>query len=199
MCTLRKLNWRWWRAEADLFRVAPRFSFAVCALLVAGAFIYSARVHARTEQATMCLAENLYHEARGEDSSSQRLIGTITLARLMDALAQKRTPATVCGIVGQDRQFSWTLDHRLATSRTEQAKWAQAVALSRELIAQAASGELTLPSGWECVRFYKRTDGKGVSNAGKRFFDKNLSAAGQFGHHTAYRSRLKCPTPFPTA
>lgn len=172
-------------------------SFGACAVLAVSAFVYSARVHARTEQATMCLAENLYHEARGEDSSSQRLIGTITLARLTDALAKKRTQ-TICGIVGADKQFSWTLDYRLATKRAEQAKWAQAQTIARDLIAQARAGELTLPKGWECVRYYKRTDGMGTTKNGGKFFEK-LTSVGQFGRHTAYQEKRGCTMPFPTA
>ncbi len=180
-------------------RIAALTSLGFGALMFLGALVYTARVHARTEQATMCLAENLYHEARGEDSSSQRLIGTITLARLTDALRAKRAPAkTLCGIVGADKQFSWTLDYRLATKRSEKARWAQAEAVARDLIAQARSGELTLPKGWQCVRYYKRTDGQGVSKNGNKFFEK-LSSVGQFGRHTAYQETRGCTTPFPTA
>ncbi len=180
-------------------RIARWTSLATCALAAVSAFVYSARVHARTEQAVMCLAENLYHEARGEDSASQRLIGAITLARLTDALQAKHAPAkTLCGIVGAGKQFSWTLDYKLATVRVEQAKWMQAVALSRDLIAQARSGSLSLPKGWGCVRYYKRTDGQGVSKKGNSFFGK-LAPVGQFGRHTAYKERRECATPFPTA
>lgn len=181
-------------------RIAAITSIGFGAVMFLGALIYTARVHARTEQATMCLAENLYHEARGEDSASQRLIGAITLARLTDALQTKRAPAkTLCGIVGADKQFSWTLDYRLATKRTEQEKWKQAQEIARDLIAQARSGELTLPKGWECARYYKRTDDVGVSENGKKFFER-LSSVGKLGRkHTAYKEKRGCTTPFPTA
>lgn len=180
-------------------RVARWTSFGACALIAASAFTYSARVHARAEQSVMCLAENLYHEARGESSTSQRLIGTIALARLTDALRAKRAPTkTLCGVVGADRQFSWTLDYKLATTRAEQAKWTQAVALSRDLVAQAMAGELTLPKGWACVRHYKRTDDKGSSVRGRKFFG-GLAPVGQFESHTAYAPKGGCAHPFPTA
>lgn len=180
-------------------RIARLVSTGTCALIAASAFVYSARVHARTEQGVMCLAENLYHEARGESPTSQRLIGTIVLARLTDALRSKRAPTkTLCGVVGADKQFSWTLDYKLATTRAEQTRWAQAVVLSRDLIAQARSGELTLPKGWECVRHYKRTDNVGVSKNGNKVFEK-LAPVGRLDHHTAYAPKKGCAYPFPTA
>ncbi|MCG5512805.1 cell wall hydrolase [Ectothiorhodospira shaposhnikovii] len=52
---------------------------------------------------TLCLATNIYHEARGESGWGQAAVGMVTLNRVDDP----RWPDTVCEVVFQDRQFSW--------------------------------------------------------------------------------------------
>lgn len=49
-----------------------------------------------TEEA-YCLAENIYHETRGETASGQVAVATATLERLSD----ERYPRTICGVVKQ--------------------------------------------------------------------------------------------------
>lgn len=51
-----------------------------------------------------CLAENIYHEARGESITGQVAVAAVTLNRVAD----KRWPNTVCEVVHQRWQFSWT-------------------------------------------------------------------------------------------
>ncbi|HEY4488653.1 MAG TPA: cell wall hydrolase [Candidatus Paceibacterota bacterium] len=156
---------------------------------------YFVHVQQKKEYAVMCLAENLYHEARGELRVHQYLIGIIVIARVTDPSPE--WPKTICGAVAQERQFSWVLDHRLATKRNERKKWEEAQFVARDLIENAWRAYL-LPRGWQCVRWYKRTDGKGVSKAGQTFFDTRLFPVGQFGRHTAYRSKRGCSSPLPT-
>ena len=51
---------------------------------------------------------NVYHEARGEDALGQAAVAWVTLNRV-------RSPAypdSVCGVVWQPGQFSWTEDGR---------------------------------------------------------------------------------------
>jgi len=71
------------------------------------------------EAAIVCLALNLYHEARGEPVIGQIAVSQVVLNRVKD----KRYPNTVCGVVRQARysrtsklplrhqcQFSWFCD-----------------------------------------------------------------------------------------
>lgn len=51
-----------------------------------------------------CLAQNIYHEARGESVLGQKAVAHVTLNRASD----ERWPDTICGVVHQDQQFSWT-------------------------------------------------------------------------------------------
>jgi len=56
-----------------------------------------------------CLALNIYHEARGEDMLGQELVAQVTMNRVFHSAY----PDTVCGVVRQHRQFSWTQDGRV--------------------------------------------------------------------------------------
>ena len=53
-----------------------------------------------------CLAQNIYFEARGERQAGQLAVGLVTMNRVNS----KRFPNTVCKVVWQKRQFSWTHD-----------------------------------------------------------------------------------------
>lgn len=189
------MSTRVWRMEAELHRAAPYFSFIALAFFAISAGGYSLSVHAKNERAVMCLAENIYHEARGEKPNEKYILGMLTLARVADPDPQ--WPKTVCGAVAQDRQFSWVLDYKLATSRGEQAKWEEAQHIARDLL-QNVWTTYRLPTGWECARFYKRTDGKGVSKKSAKFFGAKLFPVGAFGSHTVFQERRGCKNPLPT-
>lgn len=53
-----------------------------------------------------CLALNIYHEARSEAVAGYLAVGMVTLNRVKN----KRYPNTICKVVWQSRQFSWTKD-----------------------------------------------------------------------------------------
>src|SRR5665213_3953724 len=139
------------RSQAFLAYVAPKFSFSCLAVIAVVCFWYTTTINAKTEQATMCLAENIYHEARGELPGNQYILGMLTLARVSDPSPQ--WPKTICGVVAQDRQFSWTLDYKLATDRSEQKKWDEAQYIAHDLI-ENAWRQYLLPKGWQCARWY---------------------------------------------
>jgi len=56
--------------------------------------------------AAMCLALNMFFEARQEPISGQLAVAEVTLNRVAD----DRYPNTVCDVVWEDKQFSWTHD-----------------------------------------------------------------------------------------
>lgn len=51
-----------------------------------------------------CLVKNIYHEARGETAAGKEAVGLVTLNRLKHA----KYPNTICKVVYQSGQFSWT-------------------------------------------------------------------------------------------
>jgi len=93
---------------------------------------------------TLCLANNIYFEGRGESHSGQLAIGLVTLNRVKDALF----PNTVCEVVHQQgmnrndklvAQFSWTLDGHSDNPIKTSAVWKRIL-----LLAQALTAEGTL-------------------------------------------------------
>lgn len=56
--------------------------------------------------AVQCLALNIYHEARSEPLNGQYAVAMTTLNRLRS----RHYPDSICGVVLQSRQFSWTHD-----------------------------------------------------------------------------------------
>ena len=73
-------------------------------LLVVGIFLTPHIVHAKNP--LLCLADNIYFEARGEPEAGQFLVGFITLNRVRDS----RWPNDICKVVYQPGQFNWTFD-----------------------------------------------------------------------------------------
>jgi len=64
---------------------------------------FSKQAKAETDELT-CLADNIYYEARGH-SQDMWAVGYVTLARVKSALY----PNTICEVVYQKSQFSWTI------------------------------------------------------------------------------------------
>lgn len=56
-------------------------------------------------KAINCLALNIYHEGRGESIAGQKAIAEVTLNRMK----HENFKPTVCGVVYQKYQFSWTI------------------------------------------------------------------------------------------
>lgn len=79
---------------------------------VANANALSKQISAHAEQTkakdkeVRCLALNIYHEARGEPHDGQLAVAYVTMNRV----ASPRYPDSVCEVVWQHRQFSWTHD-----------------------------------------------------------------------------------------
>jgi spore germination cell wall hydrolase CwlJ-like protein len=53
-----------------------------------------------------CLAKNMYYEARGEGILGITLVANVTINRAMSGVY----PSSICGVVYQKSQFSWTLE-----------------------------------------------------------------------------------------
>jgi N-acetylmuramoyl-L-alanine amidase len=52
-----------------------------------------------------CLADNIYHEARGEGEKGMLAVAYVTVNRFN----HHKWPKSICGVVYQKSQFSWTL------------------------------------------------------------------------------------------
>jgi len=60
-----------------------------------------------------CLADNLHYEARGESLAGIRAVANVVLNRV----ASKRWPNSICKVVYQSKQFSWANDYRARNPR----------------------------------------------------------------------------------
>lgn len=78
------------------------FSLYIISFLIGLGFGYEAKAQSKTE--LDCLTENIYHESRGEPVEGQIAVAATTLNRLMS----DRYPDTVCDVVYEKGQFSWT-------------------------------------------------------------------------------------------
>ncbi len=65
-----------------------------------------------------CLVENVYHEARGEPFAGQVAVARVTLNRV------GKWAATVCEVVYQHKQFSWTAKKNIGINDLEAYKTA---------------------------------------------------------------------------
>ena len=59
-----------------------------------------------TDNDRYCLQQNIYFEARNQSTTGQVAVAWVTLNRMSAA----RYPDTICDVVWQNRQFSWTHD-----------------------------------------------------------------------------------------
>lgn len=78
-----------------------------------------------------CLAENIYHEARGEGDQGMLAVAFVTVNRKNDG----RYGRTICDVVHADKQFSWTIEQNKKIKDTASYKrsefWAKEVLENR--------------------------------------------------------------------
>ena len=83
------------------------FIFTFLMLFVHGAS--ASKSMSKTEKKELhCLAQNVYFEARGEQPVGQLAVAMVTMNRV----ESRRFPSSICRVVWQKRQFSWTHDGR---------------------------------------------------------------------------------------
>lgn len=76
-----------------------------------------------------CLAENIYHEARGEKIDGMIAVALVTKNRVESS----RFPQTYCGVVYDKAQFSWTLE-RPRPKVLDEALWHKAVTVAARVV-----------------------------------------------------------------
>ena len=83
--------------------------------------------------AAMCLALNMFYEARNEGIVAQMLVAEVTINRVEDS----RFPNSICSVVWQNKQFSWTHDGKSDNPEKlnypDRVVWAQVKELAQEL------------------------------------------------------------------
>lgn len=139
-----------------------------------------------------CLEKNIYNEARGEIDEGQLAVAFVTIARALSG----KFPSTICGVVYQNRQFSWTFDRKILEPRPIDGARALQI---RVLLSQLVAGQrltdaatllgmmLGLPDD---TLYYKRTDWDEtkMSKRTAAMFAK-LTPVKTIGNHTFYADR----------
>ena len=74
-----------------------------------------------------CMALNIYHEGRGESVKGQAAIASVTMNRV----DSKHYPDSVCEVVWQRKQFSWTHIAARHHSITDVKAWKQALVIAQ--------------------------------------------------------------------
>lgn len=99
--------------------------------------------HTAGDDELFCLVQNIYHEARGEDVQHQAAVAHVTLNRVASA----HFPDTICDVVWQSRQFSWTQD-----GRSDEMTDAASIMTAVDVAIEAMRGESSDPT--DGMRFY---------------------------------------------
>lgn len=81
-----------------------------------------------TDKDIHCLAQNIYHEARSEPLGGQVAVAQVTINRVKATNFKK----SVCQIVFQPSQFSWTLNKRLKIRDTK--AWKTSLVIAKAVL-----------------------------------------------------------------
>ena len=77
-----------------------------------------------------CLAKNIFHEAGVEDRMGRYAVAQVTLNRMRSG----RYPDTICDVVYDRAQFSWTLDRKQRWSRPKGPLWNESWKVAEDVI-----------------------------------------------------------------
>lgn len=122
-----------------------------------------------------CLATNIYFEARGESKLAQKAVAWVTLNRVEDP----KYPDTICDVVWDRKQFSWTHDGKSDVPKEKQA-WLEAqLTAIQVLIDQQIGGD-------------DPTDGSTMFHAAsiKPYWRKQYVVTSRIDNHIFYKDRV---------
>jgi len=83
-----------------------------------------------TEEDLWCLAKNIFHEAGVESDLGKYAVAQVTLNRV----EHTRWPSSICGVVMDPKQFSWTLDKKLTSSQPKGKNWDRSLAIAEDVL-----------------------------------------------------------------
>jgi len=103
---------------------------AIAAIMVMHTISSSANPTTRMDDGVVCLADNIYFEARGQGIQGWKAVANVVRNRVNN----KKYPDDVCDVVYQRKQFSWTLYDRADASYRDNALYRKIVSFSRQFL-----------------------------------------------------------------
>ena len=91
-----------------------------------------------SENDLFCMVQNVYHEARDQSVLGQAAVAHVTLNRVRSP----DYPDTICGVVWQPNQFSWTED-----GRSDRMTDLDAIGKAVDIAMAASRGKVKDPTG----------------------------------------------------
>lgn len=160
-------RWFWRMRFADKANLILNALVVALMLLVAHA--------AREEEARRCLALNIYHEARGELIAGQIAVGHNVLNRVRSPVY----PDSVCAVVYQPWQYSWTMVPKLRAVQYAQIKGSRSDIIARGVLAGKWADITNGSTHYFASRLHKE---KRAPN-----WYKKMVPVGKIGAHEFYR------------
>lgn len=93
-----------------------------------------------------CLTQNVFFEARNQSDLGQEAVARVTLNRM----ESNRYPDTICGVVWQNKQFSWTHDglpDEPSDNILEQRAWEKAEEITNKVLRDYVTMQLDITYG----------------------------------------------------
>lgn len=118
-----------------------------------------------------CLAENIYYESSGESLAGKLAVAKVTLNRT----EHPNYPNTICGVVYQRKQFSWTSNKALRAKPKDRAVWQEALNIATD----------AYYSGLEELDHFKAISFHNLTVNPKW----NLKRVAKIGNHIFYRDK----------
>ncbi|WP_082434393.1 cell wall hydrolase [Devosia sp. A16] len=121
----------------------PALTTAVLSSYAKADFVPTTKRVKLAEGEKLCLAQAIYHEARGESREGQLAVANVIINRAMS----KKYPSTICGVVFQNAdkgrykcQFTFACDGRSDMGR-ERTAWNRSVKLAEDAFYEFQRGE----------------------------------------------------------
>lgn len=129
--------------ESVDFSDQPALTAAVLTNYAHGDFVPTTKRVKLAEGEKLCLAQAIYHEARGESREGQLAVANVIINRAMS----KKYPQTICGVVFQNAdkgrykcQFTFACDGRSDAGR-ERTAWNRSIKMAEDAFYEFQRGE----------------------------------------------------------
>ncbi|RYE87044.1 MAG: hypothetical protein EOP19_05315 [Hyphomicrobiales bacterium] len=123
--------------------VGPSLTSAVLVAYAESKFVPTVKKVKLADSERLCLAQAIYHEARGESADGQMAVANVIINRAFS----KKYPSTICGVVFQNAdkgkykcQFTFACDGR-SDAGTERTAWNRSVKMAEAAFAEFQQGE----------------------------------------------------------